>query len=208
MRISIDGIDQMAPMRDLIRTAPAAAERAAALAVNRVARSVSVEVAKSISDRYNLTAAYVRDQITHSEGKGERPVAVVSARRRPVRLARFGVAQLTREARRAKGDRSRGIPVGRAQAGVSYTVRRDRGRSKLEDAFLLPLRVGAAGGGNGFGIFERYGRGKRDIQHLYGPSPYQSFAWWIRTHGDDIRERLARAWASETQMMIRKGRVR
>lgn len=202
MKLTVDGIEQMAPMRALIRRVPATAKRAAASAINRVARSVSVESAKHISERYNLPAAYVSDQIRVQEARGENPIAVVSARRRAVRLARFGAQQLTRAAERAKGDTRRGIAAGRAQAGVSVNVRRGAARATLRHAFMLPLRAGKEAGGNGMGIFTRNGD---VLRHRYGPSPHKVFAWWVQENAEDIRNRLARTWAAETKSLIRKG---
>lgn len=204
MKISISGIDQLPEIRRLIQRAPQHAQAAGLEAVNRVTMIVKVEAAGSISDRYNLPASYVTAQFSTRLGAGDAPVAVVAARKRAVRLARFGALQLTKAAPRAKGDAKRGIAPGRKQAGVSVNVVRANGRKPMKGAFMMPLRAGKVDGGNGMGVFIREGS---RLKHLYGPSPHGAFAFWANQNQKRVADRVAREWANGMQKRIRKGRA-
>lgn len=193
--LKISGAEAMAKASARVQAMPEALRRAARAAANDVALDVMREAPRDLSQRYNLPASYIKDNLKFKPA-GEDGVAVISARRRFTRLARFDARQLTAEAKRdkrgrtrAKGDPRRGIPAGRKQAGVSVKVMRSGQREKFtRGAFLLPLRAGKEPGGNGMGLFERVSNTR--IQHLYGPSPFQTFRWWGQEYGPDMPARV------------------
>lgn len=163
-------------------------------AVNRVASKNRTAASKNIRQQVRLPAAYVNQNLTITQKATLRnPEAVISGRKRPTRLARYGAKQLTRSARGADGSALRGIPAGRKQAGVSVHVRRNEGRRKYPKAFLLPLRTNGQ-----VGMFIRYGSGEKDIKHMYGPSVDQVF----RDVREQIRPRIRRDLATEYRRQL------
>lgn len=203
MNISISGIADVVSMARQIKRYPAAVEMAGKSAVKATARTVVTAAPRDISQRYNYPASYARGNfsITFSASGDS---AVVSARRRGVRLARFDANQLTSAAARAKGDRSRKIAPGRKQAGVSVNVLRGGSRKAIRKGFFIPLRAGKAGGGNGQGLFLREPDGS--LKHLYGVSPHQAYRAWLVKHQKDISEMLAKLWSAHLSAALRKAK--
>ncbi|MDY6797676.1 MAG: phage tail protein [Pseudomonadota bacterium] len=162
--------------------------------VNRVASKNRTAASKHIRQQVRLPASYVNENLTVTQkATRQNPLAVISGRKRPTRLARYGAKQLTRAARSAGGDTLRKIPSGRKQAGVSVHVRRNGSRRKHPKAFLLPLNT------NGhLGMFIRFGPGKRDIKHMYGPSVDQVF----RDVREEIRPKIRRDLAAEYRRQL------
>ena len=162
-------------------------------AINQVAAKTMTRARRAITSQVRLSASYVRERMTLQRANREKPSAVIRARQRPTRLATYGAAQLTRVAAEAGGDALRGIPAGRKQAGVSVGVKKSGGRKKMRGAFLVPLRAGNVGGGNGLGVFVRTGPARRDIKHLYGPSVDQLFNGVAETLTPEIETELEAA---------------
>lgn len=163
-------------------------------AVNRVASKNRTAASKAIRNQIRLPASYVNENLTITKKATLRdPEAVISGRTRPTRLARYGTKQLTRVARVAKGDRLRGIPRGRKQAGVSVHVRRNESRRKHKKAFLLPLKTNGQ-----LGVFIRFGPGSKDIKHMYGPSVDQVF----RDVREEIRPQIHRDLVTEYRRQL------
>lgn len=183
-----------------LRKVPQAAERAAYRAVNTVSNKVMTRAVREIGAEINLPQSYIREQMSITPATLGKPMAIVRARIRDVRLARFAAKQITAPARRARGDKRRGIPAGRKQAGVSVKVARDGGRTRMPGAFLLPLRAGKVDGGNGMGIFVRY---KNIIEHRYGPAPYQLFRRWKDEKAPDVRRMLLDAYRAQLRFELR-----
>lgn len=222
--MKIEGIDAIRSAAKRLRTVPEASARAAYRAVNTVAARVSTMAKREIAAQINLPQSYIAQQMRIQPATAAMPVAEVRMRLRAVRLARFSAAQITKPARRAKGDPRRGIGAGRKQAGVAVKVARTGGRKVMPGAFLLPLRAGNAGGGNGMGVFIRQGsRGERQaraasgvkigeytwkggIKHLYGPSPDQLFRRWRSEAAPDIKRLLFQAYASQLRFELRGSR--
>ena len=200
MRVS--GANELRFVASAIRRYPEASGRAGTLAANDVARDIQTEASRDLARRYNLPASYIREQFRMREAQGNNGIAVVSVRRRDMRLARFGANQMTTAAKRAKGDASRRIAAGRKQAGVSVKVLRAGARKTIKSAFFMPLRAGKEAGGNGFGVFERVGK---DIEHLYGPSPYQVFNAWVKERRPNLQQALVKAWRARLASEIRRG---
>lgn len=144
-------------------------------AINRVAAKTMTRARRAITSQVRLSASYVRERMTLQNATLAKPGATISARQRPTRLATYGASQLTRAASDASGDPLRGIPAGRKQAGISVGVKKGGARKKMRGAFLMPLRAGNVGGGNGMGVFIRTGPARRDVKHLYSPSVDQLF---------------------------------
>ena len=107
-------------------------------------------------------------------------------------------------AKRARGDAMRGIAAGRKQAGISVSVGQ-KGRRQMPGAFMVPRRAGTVAGGNGMGIFIRVGPGRKDIEHLYGPSVDQVFSGVIvrisAEIADDYKAEAARLTAIEMRKL-------
>jgi hypothetical protein len=221
MKISLklSGVDGLKKLAAQIKKYPAQAAEAGTQAANDVAETVITRAAQDITGRYNLPASYIREKFTLRKAKRFEDAAVVGARKRGTRLARFEVNQLTVAAPGAKGDARRGIAAGRKQAGASVHVVRGNGRKKLSKAFLMPLRAGTEAGGNGMGLFirdnggvsselsaeETYQSGKGSIKHLYGVSPHQAYRRWIKQNNPAVSDLLAKAFASRMAQQLRKG---
>lgn len=202
VNIAVDGAKALKKMARDIERYPAQSARAGLAAVNDVASTVMTAASRDISQRYNLPATYTREQFTQRPATTANPTAVIAARKRGTRLARFEANQITAAAKRAKGDNSRGIAHGRKQAGISIKVKRQGARQTLKHAFFLPLRAGKVDGGNGMGIFTHEGS---RLKHHYGISPSQAYAGWIREHRPNISASLAKAYAARLQAEIRRG---
>lgn len=195
--------------RGIISSA-SAAERATYRVINRVAQKTLTASRREIVSQVSLTAAYVRERMDLSLANPGRMFAVITARRRPTRLATYGARQLTRAAKTAKGDVMRSIAAGRKQAGVSVKVKRaGGGRKQMRGAFFIPLRRGRGDlGANGMGVFIRTGTGRDAIKHLYGPSVDQVF----RSVADravpkvmqELRDELKKQTAYEVRKAIGK----
>ena len=204
MKISlkVSGVDGLKKIAAQIKRYPAQAAEAGTQAANDVAETVITRAAQDITQRYNLPASYIREKFTLQKAKRFDDAAIVGARKRSTRLARFDVNQLTAAAPRAKGDPSRGIAAGRKQAGASVHVVRTNGRKKLSKAFLMPLLAGKEAGGNGMGLFIREGG---SIKHLYGISPHQAYRHWIKENNPAVSDLLAKAFAARLAQQLRKG---
>lgn len=201
--MKIVGIASLQKAATRIRSTPEASKAAAYRAANAVAAKVVTQAKREISAQINLTQRYIAEQTRTTKASSRNPVAEIRMRMRAVTLARFAAKQVTRVARRAKGDARRGIPAGRKQAGVGVKVNRQGGRRIMPGAFLIPLRAGRVAGGNGFGVFTRTGKGRDAIKHHYGPSPDQLFRRWISESKPDIRRMLADAYASQLRYELK-----
>lgn len=141
----------------------------------------------------NVTDAYMRSKMDVIHATPERglraEIIARGGRSDQSPLGRYFVAQNTVAAPRAKGDPSRGIGPGRKRAGVTVEV--SRGAPKLvKNAFTMPLRAGAAAGGNGIGVFTRSKYGL--VQHRYGPAVYQLFRVAAGNLEDSVGDKLER----------------
>ena len=143
--MKITGTDKLAKLSARVRDVPKAGERALFRAINTTAAKVQTMAVRSITSQLALQSSYVRGLLRIAKASPGRLEAIVAARRRPVRLARFGARQLTRAAKRARGDASRGISPGRKASGVSVKVTKAGGTKRMPKAFLLPLRAGELG---------------------------------------------------------------
>ena len=200
MSLSIDK-RQFAQARKFIQGTVKAAEKAQFRAVNRVASKFRTAASKAIRDQVRLPAAYVNDNLTVTQMATERnPEAVISGRKRPTRLARYGAKQMARAARGAAGDQLRGIPSGKKQAGVSVAVSRKGGRKKMRGAFLLPLKNSGV-----MGVFVRTGSARGDIEHLYGPSVDQVFRGVRRELKPEISKELVKEYRAQLNYAMQKG---
>jgi hypothetical protein len=203
VNIAVDGAKALKKMARDIERYPAQSARAGLAAVNDVASTVITAASRDISQRYNLPASYVHEKFILRPAGGSNQTAVIAARKRGTRLARFESQQMTAAAKRAKGDTSRNITKGRKQAGISIKVKRQGARQTLKHAFFLPLRAGKVDGGNGMGIFTHEGS---RLKHHYGISPSQAYAGWIREHHPNISAALAKAYTARLRAEILRGK--
>lgn len=192
--MKITGVEKLGKLSERVRSVPGIGDRAAYRAINATAVKVRTLAVRDITSQLNLQSTYVRSLFEIRKANAKRLEAFLVARHRPIRLARFAARQLTRASRRARGDEMRGIPSGRAAAGVSVKVTKAGGTKRMPGAFLLPLRAGTVAGGNGMGVFIRKGT---ELQHLYGPSPDQVFRRWRIEKAPTVRTLLAQALSAQ-----------
>jgi hypothetical protein len=184
-RFQVKGIREF---EKFLEKQPAAASKAAQLAINDVTRKTFARSRREILRQVNLTAAYLDGQESSTPRFRIRQLAtqnnlmaVIEARRRPTSLARFDARQLYGPAKRG----------GTKKSGVSVNV--GGSRKKIPRAFLVNLKRGAADGGNtgvairvpaGQGVTGRKFKGvpfggsnsrDSDVYLLYGPSVQQVF---------------------------------
>ena len=171
MSVSVTGLD--AALARFSNAKPAVL-RAEVRAINKVAAKLRTQASKDIRQRYALPAAYLNKHLTLKQAKNGSD-AVIKAEKRPTLLSRYAAKQLTTVAKAAKGDARRGIPAGRKQAGVSFKILRAGGRKRENKFFLLPLRAGISGGGNGWGVAIRQGAGRNNYKILHTISVDQAF---------------------------------
>ena len=191
-------------LQRLVRDVAGAAqilEQAETEAINAVASRALKSAKRAIFSKVNLTNGYIDDRMYLLKATKQSRDAVITSRFRPTRLATYGAKQVTVAAKRAKGDKRRGIPPGRKQAGVMTGVKRGGGSKRLPFAFLIPLRAGKAAGGNGMGIFTRDGD---EIRHRYGPAVSTVFFWSIPEIAGEIADDLKRTVADRKEQKIRK----
>lgn len=174
-------IDGLAEVRSALGKAGSVSRKAAKLAINDTARRMRTAGSKAIREQVNLKAKYVNDRLRITEkATDDSPFAIISGRRRPTRLDRYGTKQLTKRAKhpeRSRGDPLRGIPAGKKAAGVSVKVKRKGARKKMRGAFLIPLNDSG-----GLGVALRTGKGRNAYEVLHGPSVDQVWT--------DVREDL------------------
>lgn len=183
-----------------LRGAVRAVEKAQMRAINRVASKTRTAASKAIRQDVKLPASYVNENLKVSRKASiNNPEAVITGRKRPTRLARYGAKQMSRSAKRASGDTSRGIASGRKQAGVSVAVKKGASRKKMRKAFLIPLK-----GSNAMGVFVRTGRVKKDIKHLYGPSVDQVFRAVRKDLKPEIRRNLVTEYERQLANALRQ----
>lgn len=182
----------------LVKGTVTALEKAEYRTVNRVASKTRTAGSKEIRSRVNLKAAYVNQHLRlFKKATPGNPRAVITARKRPTRLARYGAKQITRAAKGAAGDSSRAIPAGKKQGGVSVQVSKGSGRRRMPKAFLVPLKT------NGLtGVFIRTGTNRGDIKHLYGPSVDQVF----RSVRDDLKPTIRKEIVKEFKAQMNYAR--
>lgn len=204
IKLDIKGMDGLKNLKAKIDRFPALTAEAAKEAMNDVADVVVTKASNDISSRYNLTAAYVREKFRIQRAKSAADLAVVGARKRGVRLARYDSQQLTKPAPAANGDPRRSIAAGNKQAGVSVQVLRGGSRKSMKRAFMIPLRAGNTDGGNGFGVFIR--DEFDNVKHLYGISPDQAYKAWLKDNEAAIGETLNRRFSARLNAAIKAAR--
>ncbi|UDL03975.1 phage tail protein [Marinobacter sp. CA1] len=186
----------------VVRGAIRAVEKAQFRAVNRVTSKTRTLASKKIREEVRLKAAYINQNLKVTKKASiNDPEAVITGRKRPTRLARYGAKQLARAAKskNASGDSVRGIAPGRKQAGVSVSVSRRGGRKKMRKAFLIPLKSAGV-----MGVFTRNGSGRGDIRHRYGPSVDQVFRGVRKGLKPEIRRNLAAEYSRQFAHAARK----
>lgn len=172
-------------------------------AVNAVATGATTRSKVEVRNEVALPTDYVESRITMRAATSANPVATITGRDRPTTLARYNTQQLVTAAKRkgGKGDARRGIPAGMKAAGISVNVKKGAPRGNLPHAFFIPLRAGAASGGNGMGVFTRKdGR----LRHRYGPSIDQILRGVWRDMVPDVTNDLETELLRETEQNVKK----
>lgn len=168
-------------------------------AVNEVAPRMERRAREAIGAGINLAEAYISARMGVRLGDDPgRPEAVIFAPFRHTPLGRYDPKQITATAKRpkrAKGDKSRGVPAGHKAAGVSVEVTRGA-RKVIAHGFLMPLR-----NGNGIGVFTR-SRGSLRYQHRLGPSVYQLFRVQADLLADESSTELQLAVLAEAERAL------
>jgi Prophage minor tail protein Z (GPZ) len=240
--LKVDASEIEALAKD-IGVAAAVIERTLYRAINTVAGKAMTRTRREIVSQVNLTQTYVRERIALRKANKGDMTAVVAARKRATRLATYGARQrmkavkapksLSSEARakymaKLTGDKLRGIPAGKKQAGVSVSVKRGGSRKLMAGGFMVPLRAGNVAGGNAMGVFIRTGgaRNARDLisqeistskgskrpravesgnaRHLYGPSVDQVMKSVINDISPDVSAELEAAIRRQAQYEFEK----
>jgi hypothetical protein len=199
MKVGIRGIDKLRKSAAWVAAIPHQMQRAAVTAINVAATRVEASAAREMQGRVNLPPGYIRGKLRVVRATMGKPVGAITIQRRAVPLARFSAQQLSAPAPRAKGDRLRRIAAGHKQAGVSMQVKHSR--KVAGRAFLIPLR-----GGNGMGVFIRVGPGRKDVEHMYGPSPDQLFRAWRDDNMRRVRNELSMAFRDEIRRNLGRRR--
>ena len=172
-------------------------------AVDIVSLSVRKAATSETVKQLNLTRDYVEARIERDEAKarGNTALAVVRSQVRGATLQRFGAERGERPVTwsnsrilgmgkefgkwpgwtERKGDASRNIAPDFKSDGVWVDVNR-KGDRQIASAFTMPLR-----NNNGLGVFRRT-NGK--VEHLYGPSVYQTFRRHVQEKERDIQAEL------------------
>lgn len=198
MSISIKAnTSEIKDLADRLRVTPEVIVRGHVRAINKVAAKALTASRRAISSKVNLKAGYVREHLDiRRRATAADVVAVLRGTDYNTRLSTMGPRQLTKPARGARGDRTRGIPPGRRADGLSIMVKRAIGRRKIPSLFMLPLRAGAERGGNGMGVFRRTSRDR--IEHRYT----RSVGGWFRSIQPEIEDLIIREIDDAVQRQI------
>lgn len=196
--------------------------RMAMTVVNRVADETYDLSVRRMLNGINLTEQYVEERMVvvkaKNPGNVKAEIVGLGGKKYTTILARYDGRQTVQSVNwsnerilamgkkfgpwpgwtRRKGDALRGIPSGLKSAGTTVEVTRGNRRS-LDKTFFMPLR-----GGNGLGIFQRTGDGKKDYKHLYGPSVYQLFRYTANTILEDVAANLETQIADEAERLLQK----
>lgn len=138
----------------------------------------------------NLAESYVESKTMFSPATSSRLRASITVGGSLVVLGHYSPRVTYRPApsKRAKGDRSRGVPAGQRAKGVAVQVRRGQEvELKSEHAFTMRLKRGTDQGDK-IGVFTREGRNR--ILHRYGLAPYSLFKYQASQKEDEFMNEL------------------
>jgi hypothetical protein len=203
MKITLDGLDAIPALIARFAALPEDVAKAKEAALNDAAQRIQDSFVSDLVASVGLDAAYVRGLMKITRATRERHIALISARKRGVRLARYDAQQRTQPAKiRARGDKRRAIGPGLKQAGVQVTVK--RGRAKvMPKAFLMPLK-----GAGLWGVFVRLGRRPKDVKHLHSLSPDQAFRHYITRQGPQLSDVLMARFRAHLAAQTKGQRLR
>lgn len=196
--------------------------RMAMQVVNRVADETYDLSVRRLLNGINLTEEYVQERIIVEKAKNpdnvKATITGLAHKKYMTMLARYDGRQQIRDVNwkneqiqamgkrfgrwpgwvQRKGDVKRNIPANYKSAGTTAEVRRGN-VTPFKHTFFMPLR-----NGNGMGIFERTGDGKKDYRHLYGPSVYQLFAFTASNIIDEVADNLETQLADEAERLLQR----
>ena len=149
-KIDIKGLDSVKKMLD-----PKLVKKAELGAINNTAKMARTEQSKEIRSIYNITAKRLNEEFEKVSGPNRatvsKPRAIIRAKKLTKRnpgLQHYGAKQLKKK-------------------GVSYRIRKDKGRQTLPHAFTATMSRG------GKGVFVRTGKKRLPIVRKTGPSVFQ-----------------------------------
>ena len=147
--IDIKGMDAVKKILD-----PKLVKKAEPRAINKTAKMARTEQSKEIRSIYNITAKRLNKELEKVSGPNRatvsEPRAIIRAKKLTKRnpgLQHYGAKQLKK--------------------GVSYRIRKDKGRQTLPRAFTATMSRG------GKGVFVRTGKKRLPIVRKTGPSVFQ-----------------------------------
>ena len=147
--IDIKGLDAVKRMLD-----PKLIKKAEPRALNKTGKMARTEQSKEIRKTYNITAKRLNEELEKVSGPNRatvsKPRAIIRVKKLTKRnpgLQHYGAKQLKK--------------------GVSYRIRKDKGRQTLPHAFTATMSRGAVG------VFVRIGKKRLPIIRKTGPSVFQ-----------------------------------
>ena len=148
--VDIKGLDVVKRMLD-----PKLVKKAEPGAINKTGKMARTEQSKEIRKTYNITAKRLNEELEKVSGSNRatvsKPRAIIRAKKLTKRnpgLQHYGAKQLKKK-------------------GVSYRIRKDKGRQTLPHAFMATMSRG------GKGVFVRTGKKRLPIVRKTGPSVVQ-----------------------------------
>lgn len=181
----------------VVESVPEAVARAEFRAVNKTTDKTVTMTRRRVVESVNLTNAYIKSGLKVTSATKDKPVALITAPRRPTKLYTYDARAVFAPAPKAKGNPRVGLPPGKKFAGVTVSVKRAGARKPVSgNAFLLPLL-----NNNGLGIFTREG-GR--LKHHYGPSVGQHFSLVIDDETDNIAADLEKTFLAQLDYELKR----
>lgn len=194
--------DDLKLAQTTLRGLPSHVDKAQTKAINAATRKALTLAVNDIKSQVNLKSAYIRSKLKISQKATiKKPEGILSAESRGVLLDRFDGQQVvtrSKNIKRSKGDRFRGISAGYKSKGVTVKVKA-KGATKFLKGFYIPLKNNT--GVNNMGIAVRTGRDKNDYKVLYGPSVGQTFQTVRKDISPMARELLITELLNELELI-------
>jgi hypothetical protein len=166
-----------------------AMDRAIIRAVRYAGQAAKPAVAKSLRERYAITSSRVKADVSVSLRDGGRS-AVVKLNDRPSTVMNWG-AKIT--------GNSTNIRTRKVKKGVlSWKILKAGGVKRSKVAWLMPGRQGG-----GLLPFHRFGKGRKDIDVIHGPSLRRSVL--SGAHSEAIREEVTAVLGARLQSRLVDG---
>ena len=144
-------------------------------ALNEQTKAFEVSTRKAMVEGIKLSESYVASKTKFEPSTAGRLRSSITVAGTLVVLGHYSPRVIYKPAKskKARGDKSRGVPAGYKAAGVAVEVKRGQEVAlKSQSAFVMKLRRGTDQGDT-LGVFTREGRHR--ILHRYGVAPYSLF---------------------------------